>query len=1104
MAGNSELIDNIIDPKAVKQVKDLTKQLEDLEAQFVETTKQAIALNNATAKANTFKKIQTDANNAAIALEKLQQQQNKTAITQAQLNKAKQAEEAQTIRTTQAQERYNQQQQKAADAAKKALSPYQQLSKELDRLRASAKDIAIQFGTNSEEFKKASKNVQDLDGKLKGIDKTLGQSQRNVGNYASAFRGILSQYLPFGEGTLKISENLKTLGGDIEKDEESLGGLGAGFAEFTTATFVVAIASATYYLSQFKSTADKVSEIKGGLKNLFAALGEEVISGGGPNTANKEANAFSVGKATTKATIELQDKQQVEEIHNASLEAQTQYYRALSDDRTRDISDRVKYLKKAQEIEKEILESQKKTAEETIATALKVGFLNSSLSDKEISRQKGLLAYAASQGNFKVAQDLAKDGTKFTEAGLDLYQQGVKQIVQYQANAQNQIVQINADKNNKELRSDLAYAAAQNELRKAQLESEKLNAKLILEDVYSSNTQKLAANNDYVNKSIELIKLQEQEQLDAAGLGSTRGGRDTRTQATQRQAITQAAQNQITQIVADSQKTRQGIVKAEIDAELAYDKSRIAGIQATDEAIISNSNETYQRRLSANRDFIEQSIRLAKDQYNATIKSLNLPGNAKNDDATQRTQRATALSDYNNQIADIESKGAKERQSILTDYYNSVQKQLDDILKLNKDAADNTVTVLDDQNNAELQKLQQSQANKIRAKTDEYIKGKITQQDYNRDLLTIDDQYNIKRLEQEVKTDQAILAVRKSALQATINEINRQNPITVASVLGNPFSILDNISKIAEAKKNSGVSQASNKLSTDQLALGNAVSKSNIDDAQTARDKAIEHANEVAQAVGDIQILQNDASKILQANYQNEIDLLEQKKQVIQQNAQLEIDAVNGSIASEKTKQQEINLINAKAAIEQQKVTDQQNRLKTRQAEYEKALNIATIVQNTAVAITKTLAEGGFILGVPLVPVIAALGAAELAIAIATPLPKYEHGTTNAKGGPAIVSEKGREAVITPRGEFFLTPEKESIIDIPKGSEVIPTNKLMKMITSPQKLNFVGGQVTDMASVEKLLLDIKRNTKPQKGNNKMYFKMPGSTEWVAFERGKRR
>jgi tubulin-specific chaperone A len=66
-----------------------------------------------------------------------------------------------------------------------------------------------------------------------------------------------------------------------------------------------------------------------------------------------------------------------------------------------------------------------------------------------------------------------------------------------------------------------------------------------------------------------------------------------------------------------------------------------------------------------------------------------------------------------------------------------------------------------------------------------------------------------------------------------------------------------------------------------------------------------------------------------------------------------------------------------------------------KQAKRQKEMAIADITLNTAIGVSKALAQGGFVLGVPWAAVIGALGAIQLGLALAQPLPSatgYEQG----------------------------------------------------------------------------------------------------------------
>jgi len=70
------------------------------------------------------------------------------------------------------------------------VSVYQKESARLNDLRKKYKDIALTQGENSKQAKRLRGEVTKLDAKLKKVDASVGQFQRNVGNYKSAFKGL--------------------------------------------------------------------------------------------------------------------------------------------------------------------------------------------------------------------------------------------------------------------------------------------------------------------------------------------------------------------------------------------------------------------------------------------------------------------------------------------------------------------------------------------------------------------------------------------------------------------------------------------------------------------------------------------------------------------------------------------------------------------------------------------------------------------------------------------------------------------------------------------------------------------------------------------------
>ena len=123
-------------------------------------------------------------------------------------------------------------------------SAYKALEVEYKKSLQNSKDLAAQYGIQSKQAKESAAQTVALNNKLKEIDSTLGNHQRNVGNYKSALMGIkdsllqvgsalgigfgVTQLIQFGKESYKLYETqlkqerllLNALGG--RKDQEEI------------------------------------------------------------------------------------------------------------------------------------------------------------------------------------------------------------------------------------------------------------------------------------------------------------------------------------------------------------------------------------------------------------------------------------------------------------------------------------------------------------------------------------------------------------------------------------------------------------------------------------------------------------------------------------------------------------------------------------------------------------------------------------------------------------------------------------------------------------------------------------------------------------------
>lgn len=155
-------------------------------------------------------------------------------------------------------------------------------------------------------------------------------------------------------------------------------------------------------------------------------------------------------------------------------------------------------------------------------------------------------------------------------------------------------------------------------------------------------------------------------------------------------------------------------------------------------------------------------------------------------------------------------------------------------------------------------------------------------------------------------------------------------------------------------------------------------------------------------------------------------------------------------------------------------------------AEQEKAAALIDAGIKTALAVLNQLSGGDPLTAIPRSILAGALGAIQIAAIAAKPLPQYFKGTDFHEGGKAIVGEQGAELMRMPSGEIQLTPNRATIMDLPRGTEVIPNKETMQMlamagISRPETLE---GNRTDNRLIKELksLKEVTAANKPSRTN----------------------
>jgi len=182
------------------------------------------------------------------------------------------------------------------------------------------------------------------------------------------------------------------------------------------------------------------------------------------------------------------------------------------------------------------------------------------------------------------------------------------------------------------------------------------------------------------------------------------------------------------------------------------------------------------------------------------------------------------------------------------------------------------------------------------------------------------------------------------------------------------------------------------------------------------KQEAIQKTFELATTISD------GAFGLYQANLNNEMTLLNKRYEE-------EIRLADGN-------QQKIDQLN-------QQKDAKEKEIRTKQFKAEQAAAIARVIFETASQVAKWATNP---VTAPLAALSLAVQAAQIGFILAQPVPEFAEGTKGKafKGGKAMVGERGVEKVITESGKVYFTPPTATLVDLPKGSQVIPNHALSK------------------------------------------------------------
>lgn len=124
----------------------------------------------------------------------------------------------------------------------------------------------------------------------------------------------------------------------------------------------------------------------------------------------------------------------------------------------------------------------------------------------------------------------------------------------------------------------------------------------------------------------------------------------------------------------------------------------------------------------------------------------------------------------------------------------------------------------------------------------------------------------------------------------------------------------------------------------------------------------------------------------------------------------------------------------AQAEIREQ-LREREEQIRRKQLQREKEAALFNIFINTAQGVTAALTS--LPPNIPLSILVGSIGLAQAAAVSSREIPAFKEGVRGFVGGLAVVGDGGKhEYIKTPEGEFYKTPKTDTLVNLPKGSDV--------------------------------------------------------------------
>lgn len=443
---------------------------------------------------------------------------------------------------------------------------------------------------------------------------------------------------------------------------------------------------------------------------------------------------------------------------------------------------------------------------------------------------------------------------------------------------------------------------------------------------------------------------------------------------------------------------------------------------------------------------IELNIKEAETRVKAQSKAIELYNKYKQD-VTNAIQEIATTDEQYHKASTEEAKKALDKNN--KKYENAINYQIELYKTKFENIKEQTRNLTADEdaffyNSIEKMKIGVQQSNlselekqKIINQFNDYQK-KIN--DYELSFIKEKDEREKKSIQDRIKLQEEANKLTQDQLQNNVdvliqqaNQLESQDDMQQASFkeLEAMRLKLENQKLIVEATQEEGTQKEKNLASLDK-----ELTQITKKQKQKQNDLINDLANYASQVNDIITGVYGTQLNLIEGNEQRELEASARKR---------DTNIANGMAQTEAEKKYQ----DEQAAIKK-KYAKEEYEIKRKQAIWDKAYALVQIATQTAIAMIAAWKENS-VMAIIKEGLIIAAAAASSALVLSNPIPKapeYWKGTDYHPGGLAKVGDRyGRELVTLPSGKQFITPDTETIMDLPKGTKVDTNAKLKRMLS---------------------------------------------------------